>query len=140
MTVTNSPGLAFQWQFDGSNLAGATDSALSFNAVQAANAGSYKVVVSNAFGGVTSPTATLSVTGVPVSFGAGSSGIHISGGTLKLSLTNLTGQGSVVVQGSTDLLHWVPIITNAAAFGGFQFTNAVLTNVPCHYYRAVVVP
>jgi Peptidase C10 family/Carboxypeptidase regulatory-like domain/Immunoglobulin domain/Spi protease inhibitor len=139
VTASGSPSPAYQWQFDGGNLADATNSSLSFNAVQAGNAGSYEVVVSNAFGAVTSAPVTLSVTGVPVSFGAGPGGIHLSGGAITLSLTNLTGQGSVVVESSTDLTHWVPVATNAAAFGGFHFTNAVLTNVPCHYYRAVVV-
>jgi hypothetical protein len=139
VTASGSPAVAYQWQFDGGNLAGATNSSLSFNAVQAGNAGSYQVVVSNVIGAVTSPAVTLNVTGVPVSFGAGAGGIQIRGGAIILSLTNLTGQGSVVVQASTNLMEWTPVFTNAPGVGGFQFADTAFTNFPSRYYRAVVV-
>jgi hypothetical protein len=138
VTASGSPAVAYQWKFDGGTLAGATTSTLSFNAVQGGNAGSYQVVVSNVAGAVTSSVVTLSVTGVPVTFGAG--GIQVSGGAITLSLTNLTGQGSVVVQASANLVQWEPVFTNAAAFGSFQCNDTVSTNVPSRYYRAVVVP
>jgi alpha-tubulin suppressor-like RCC1 family protein len=58
MAVGAQP-LHFQWQFNGGNLAGATSSSLSFSFVQAPNAGSYRVVITNVFGSVTSSVATL---------------------------------------------------------------------------------
>jgi sugar lactone lactonase YvrE len=52
----------FQWQFDGTNIAGATDATLTLPDVQASNAGTYDVVVTNADGSVTSGGAALTVT------------------------------------------------------------------------------
>lgn len=60
------PPLGYQWFF---NRAHAIDNAtlpeLSLANVQAADAGAYTVVVTNAFGAVTSPPATLAITGSP---------------------------------------------------------------------------
>ena len=51
--------LACQWQFNGANLPGATGPELSLTNVQVANLGEYRLVVSNAFGAVTSAPASL---------------------------------------------------------------------------------
>ena len=57
--AVGSPPPTFQWQFNGTNLAQAFSSRLTLPNVQAANAGNYRVIVSNAFGVVTSAVATL---------------------------------------------------------------------------------
>jgi Bacterial Ig domain/Immunoglobulin domain/Immunoglobulin I-set domain len=65
--ASGSPILAYQWKFNGSNMAGATRSFLTLTNVQTNNAGIYAVVVTNAFGLATSTNATLIVTSaVPV--------------------------------------------------------------------------
>ncbi len=138
VSAAGSATLVYQWQFNGANVPGATNSTLSFNAVQAAEAGFYQVVVSNAVGNLTSSAAALNVTGVPVSFVTGAGGIQASNGAISIVLTNLTGQGQVVVEASSDLSQWTPVFTNASAFGGFQFTDNISTNLPSRYYRAVV--
>jgi len=51
--------LSYQWQFNGSPIAGATAPTLTLPAVTAAQGGSYAVTVSTAFGGVLSAPATL---------------------------------------------------------------------------------
>ena len=57
-----SPPLFYQWQEDGTNLLGATNASLTVtNLVWADSGGSFSVVVSNAFGTVTSIPASLSV-------------------------------------------------------------------------------
>jgi hypothetical protein len=53
------PPLAYMWQFNGTNLASATNSTLSLANIQTNNAGNYTLVVSNASGSVTSAVATL---------------------------------------------------------------------------------
>ncbi|HOC57610.1 MAG TPA: immunoglobulin domain-containing protein [Verrucomicrobiota bacterium] len=53
--------LAYQWRFNGADLAGATQSSLARNNAQPANSGYYQVVVSNAFGMATSQVALLQV-------------------------------------------------------------------------------
>jgi hypothetical protein len=59
-----SSPLAYQWRFNTTNLLGATSNSFTVVNVQAANTGNYSVVVSNAYGSVTSSIATLSL-GVP---------------------------------------------------------------------------
>ena len=60
VTAIGTAPLNYQWWFNGSNLlAGATNPLLTITNVQATNAGSYFVVVSNVAGGVTSSIATL---------------------------------------------------------------------------------
>ena len=53
--------LSYQWRFNGTNIAGATQSLYVTNNVQVVNAGGYSVVVSNPGGPVSSTTAFLSV-------------------------------------------------------------------------------
>jgi len=65
--VSGDAPLAYQWFFNGANIAGATNSSLSFNDVTRAQAGSYVVVVTNQVGTVTSvPPAVLTVVTPPI--------------------------------------------------------------------------
>ena len=59
--VGGLPPLSYQWQFDSTNIAGATASSLTLTNVQPGQAGNYLVVVSNAWGVVTSSNAVLAV-------------------------------------------------------------------------------
>ena len=52
----------YQWKKNDVPIPGATASSLAINAAQLTDAGAYSVVVSNAFGNVTSLTATLVIT------------------------------------------------------------------------------
>jgi hypothetical protein len=54
-------GLTYQWQKDGSAIAGATDATLSLTGVTRADAGAYRVIVSNSGGAVVSHAATVAV-------------------------------------------------------------------------------
>jgi len=62
----DGPGLSFQWLFNGTNLAGATNAFLAFPNVQAEQAGTYSVVASNVYGAVTSSNAVLEVNLIPI--------------------------------------------------------------------------
>jgi parallel beta-helix repeat protein len=60
--LTNAgPGTVCQWYFSGTPLAGATNTSLKLADAQAAQIGTYTVVVSNAYGAVTSAPALLNV-------------------------------------------------------------------------------
>ena len=59
--ATGSPALLYQWRFNGTNLPGATLSALTLTNITLENGGSYSVTVSNLGGGVVSSSATLTV-------------------------------------------------------------------------------
>ncbi len=59
VTAAGTLPLAYQWRRDGTTLPGATTPSLTLANVQAAQAGAYTVVVTNALGSVTSEPATL---------------------------------------------------------------------------------
>jgi glucose/arabinose dehydrogenase/regulation of enolase protein 1 (concanavalin A-like superfamily) len=62
VTATGTAPLSYQWQKDNANIIGATASAYTITAVEPSHAGTYRVIVSNAAGTVTSQAATLTVT------------------------------------------------------------------------------
>jgi hypothetical protein len=129
--------LSYQWLLNSVDLPNATNAALALTNLQAPNAGFYAAVVSNLYGITNSSPASVSVLGVPVSFAADPAAIV--NGQIDIVLDNLTGQGTVVIQASTNLVQWVPIFTNPPAFGQVQFTNA-MTNSLIRFYKAVVTP
>ena len=57
--------LSYQWQFNGTNISGATDSTLTLTNVQLSRAGSYAVMVTNVYGALGSSNVMLTVN-VPV--------------------------------------------------------------------------
>src|ERR1017187_7144269 len=60
-TAPGAPPLSYQWQFNGTNIAGATRAWLTLTNVQLADAGNYCVVVSNAWGTTISTNTMLTV-------------------------------------------------------------------------------
>ncbi len=111
----------YQWLKGGTPLAGATLSTLTFAPVSDANAGSYSVVVSNAFGSVTSSSSTLTVLDPPQITNA-PAGLTNNAGTVA----NFT----VGASGTTPLTYqWFKNATNALSDGGKinGSTNATLT-------------
>ena len=128
-----------QWQFNGTNLPGATNLTLTNLNAQAANAGPYQAVVSNGFGSVTSSVACLNLTNVPASIASSPSAMQYSGGLFTLLVTNLTGQGTIILESSSDMKTWTPLATNPPAYGPLPFTDPNATN-SAHFYRARIVP
>jgi uncharacterized repeat protein (TIGR01451 family) len=62
VAATGNPlPLSYQWQFDGTNFAGATASMLTMTNVQPPNAGNYTVIIGNAAGAFTNASAGLRV-------------------------------------------------------------------------------
>ena len=66
VAATGTTNLYYQWQFDSANLAGATNTSYTVASAQAANAGTYTVLVSNVVGVVTSAPAVLSFQAAPL--------------------------------------------------------------------------
>jgi endonuclease/exonuclease/phosphatase family metal-dependent hydrolase len=83
--------LSYQWQFNGTNLAGATGTLLSLTNVTVAQAGSYIAVVTNAAGSTNSQPATLTVNVIPPAAAA-------------LSVLTYNVHGSAVTNWSTNSL------------------------------------
>ena len=134
--VTGAAALNYRWLLNGSTVAGAQSNLLNITGAGAGNAGNYQVIVTNTSGAVTSLVAALRVTNVPVSFVSAPGALQYSGGSLILQLTNLAGQGQVVVSASSNLEQWIPIMTNPSAFGGFSVTDSAAGAFPWRFYRA----
>ncbi len=66
VVATGAAPLTYQWYKDGSLLSGATAQSLVLSKVQSADAGQYRVMVSNTAGSVASEAATLTVNQAPV--------------------------------------------------------------------------
>jgi len=64
-SVTATGATGYQWTFNDSNIGGATGATHTISGVTSANAGSYRVIVSNAAGSLSSDTATLTVNAPP---------------------------------------------------------------------------
>jgi hypothetical protein len=76
--------LSYQWTFNGSNLSGAVAGSLTLSNISYGQAGRYAVVASNAYGTVSSSTATVSVVNFALWGGAGY-------GTSETYVTNAVG-------------------------------------------------
>jgi alpha-tubulin suppressor-like RCC1 family protein len=108
VAATGSQPLHYQWQLNGTNIAGATQATLIVAAVTTASAGSYRVAVSNAFGASLSSAAILTqLSSLVVGWGDNSFGeIDVPAG-----LTNVVaiagGYGfSLALQGNGTVAAW----------------------------------
>jgi hypothetical protein len=131
VTATGAPPLAYQWRFNGSNLAGETGSALALHNVQPANAGPYAVVVTNAAGSVTSNPALLKLIAGPPSITMPT----VASNMLKLVFSTQTGF-TYVVEYKTNLNTpaWFGLLTTNGT-GNPVFIQDPTTNGSSRFYR-----
>jgi hypothetical protein len=136
VVANGTPPLSYQWQFDGQNIAGATQSSYSLTSAQPGDAGTYTVGVTNAIGGVLSAGAVLTVQPpVPLQF----VGTHIEpNGGLQLAMSG--DPGVYVVEYSSTLTNWNFLAQLTNVTGNFVFTDAPITNQPVRFYRVRPAP
>jgi hypothetical protein len=139
VAADGSGPLSYQWLFDGVAVAGATNAEMTLAQVQVANSlGSFKVVVSNAFGSIASTVATLTVTNPVITLStSGGLGMSKGSGGFTFQLSVPIGV-TYVVQASTDLLHWTPIYTNIAASASVAITDASALDFQKRFYRVML--
>src|SRR6266850_283483 len=116
--ATGTPAPAYQWQFNGANIGGATDPNLLLSDVQAGSAGNYSVVVTNVVGAATSSVPVLTVWLPPAI------------GTQPASRTNFIGTTatfSVNATGTAPLSYQWQL--NGAKIGGATSSSFTLDNV-----------
>jgi uncharacterized repeat protein (TIGR03803 family) len=97
--------LAYQWVFNETNLLNATNATLTMQHVFPANAGAYTVVVTNAYGSVTSNPAMLTVLPLGITVPP-----MLASGQFQFSFDTVTGV-NYAVQCSTNLTQWFPWVT-----------------------------
>jgi hypothetical protein len=139
--VTSAPTLYFQWQKNGTNLtdtgeiSGSTTATLVLGPATTNDDGGYTVIITNAWGSVTSIVATLTVASSPVI----SKVICNADGSVTLNLLTAPDTSSRVLA-TTNLappVVWQPIYTNVAgASGAWQFTDLNAPNYPVRFYRS----
>lgn len=132
--ATGSGVLAYQWQLNGANLAGATSSAYSLASTAATNTGNYTVVITNNYGAVTSQVATLTLVNVTPAI----SGASVSGdGTFGFSFSGPAGQ-SYHVYAANDLTlplaSWL-VVTNGTFGPDAAIYSEAITNGPQRFFR-----
>jgi hypothetical protein len=95
--------LTYQWIFNATNLSAATNATLTMQNVFPVNAGAYAVIVTNAFGSVTSNPAILTLLPLVIT-----SPTLPASGQFQFSFDTATGV-SYAVQCSTNLMQWFPL-------------------------------
>ena len=126
--------MTYQWQFNGTNLQGATNTFLRLVNLPLTAAGNYACVVTNTFGAITNLSAVLSVLRSTPRF---SNAVNLTPTTTAWQLANLSGHGPIVILASSNLLDWTPILTNPPATGSILIEDSDQTNQPTRFYRAV---
>jgi uncharacterized repeat protein (TIGR03803 family) len=137
--LRNGATLADGGQPSGATISGATTTYLTIANVQMSDAGDYTVVVTNAYGSVTSSMAALTVQlPTPIVLTADSNSSFSSTG-FGFNLSGMAGQ-TVVIEASTSLTSWTPLLTNSLVTGYFYFHDPVSTNLAQRFYRARLAP
>lgn len=136
--IATGSALNYQWQFNGQNLAGATNATLALSDAQAAQSGQYAVRVSNPLDSATTPTANLKVVAPPLVMDTFSS-VAQSDQTFQLTF-NVDPGFDYDLQATTNFTDW-QTVTTFSANGLFDFTDTDATNHPNRFYRLrCVVP
>jgi hypothetical protein len=137
LTLTATAGgiapLFYQWQFNGTDVAGATGPSLTLTNLAAANAGAYRLIVSNAAGTNTSAAANLSCFG-DLKFYSGAVGTVVAGAIGQQFRVDYT---DVLTVGTTN---WQVLTNLALPYSPFLVIDPNSAGLTKRYYRAVPLP
>ena len=137
--ASGSANLFYQWYRNtNSLLTGATNSTFTLNNVQATNAGTYSVIVSNSAGFVSSSYAMLTVSS-GVYAPPQVSSLFYSSGILSLTINGDAGP-DYIVQVSTNLATWENLFTNPAPTPPFNWSDSNAGNFKLRFYRVKLGP
>jgi len=134
--ASGKPAPTYQWQFNGRDIAGATNPVLVLTNVVPAQAGSYRMVADNLIDAVTSVAALLTVAQTPLMVKSGSAGI--SNGQFRIVIEG-GGTDAVVIEATSDLAvgsSWTPVWTNPPNAGAMEYVDPTAGQRPLRFYRA----
>jgi hypothetical protein len=126
----------YQWQLDGQNLTGATNSTFFLSNLNWANAGSYQVIITTALGVTIGSPVALTVLRTPLVFETSGAFAPSYANEFHARLSGASGTGPVVIYASTNLTDWIPIYTNPPVIGTIDFTDPEVAGTPRRFYRA----
>jgi len=136
-TVTFSAGAAgsgplyYRWQFQGTDLPGATNTSLSLTNVQSANQGEYRVIVTNQIAAAAA-TATLTV-GTPNILLQDIQ--WLGNGTVSMKLTGVPNHNHLI-EISATLSNWTTLDTLFYTNGQMPFVDTTASPTTNRFYRA----
>ncbi len=108
--------LAYQWLYNGGNLAGGTASSYTVTNAQTGNVGSYSVIVTNSIGSITSSVVTLSII-VPPAITTSPQDLNVNQGD--------NAPFSVTASGTSPTYQW---LYNGGSISGATASSYTLTN------------
>jgi hypothetical protein len=130
--ASGSPPLSFQWQKNGTNILGATNATYTISSAQAADAGTYAVVVSNSTGVINATGALLTVNPFHIT------NIAMQTNDVVITWTAPIG-GTNVVQAAPQINAAFSNISSPIVVVGSSITNyldkGAATNFPARFYR-----
>ncbi|MGA2864224.1 MAG: protease pro-enzyme activation domain-containing protein [Verrucomicrobiota bacterium] len=134
VAASGTAPLSYQWTFWGTNLPGATAAVLWLTNLQASQAGSYAVVVSNLVGSITSDPASLKIAAPPaISF----PNLPFGSASVSLLLNSVTGLNyTLEYKDSLLQTQWLELLPAVPGSGGpllLQDTNPPA--LPARFYR-----
>jgi hypothetical protein len=133
VTATGTAPLAYQWVFGGTNLAGATADTLLLATVQAVQAGSYAVIITNVAGSITSTPAILTVLVGPRPILT----ISLTASTnISISFTSELGANYLLeYKHALEDPAWTPLSAPVPATGGPMALHDTNAPASSRYYR-----
>jgi Immunoglobulin I-set domain len=137
VSASGSEPMHYQWAFNGTAIAGASDSTLILTNLTSADAGAYSVRVENPAGTVTSTAGNLYLlTAQPILAGSATNPA-LSGNGFAFQVSIAPG-ATYVVEASSNLKVWTPIATNTAITASTAFVDPAAKNFTMRFYRVVV--
>ncbi|NBR87178.1 MAG: hypothetical protein EBS84_01985 [Proteobacteria bacterium] len=130
VTAAGTGPLYYQWQFNGTNLVGATDSTLLLANLTAAYAGAYRVVISNAVGTIASVPADLYFFG-ELKFIAATVLAGSVGQKYRVDYTDVVNVGTT---------NWLVLTNVTLPYSPFLVVDPDSAGKAHRYYRAVPLP
>ncbi|MEJ0089194.1 MAG: immunoglobulin domain-containing protein [Limisphaerales bacterium] len=134
VAAAGSPPLNYQWFFNGTNLLAFTNTIFTLQNVFPANVGAYSIVVTNAYGSITSNPAMLTVLPLGITAPA-----ILASGQFQFSFETATGV-NYTAQYSTNLTQWFPFVTLGGIGAPLTLTDPNTAGSQQRFYRIVVSP
>lgn len=131
VTATGTAPLSYQWQFNTSDIAGATNSWFTIASVNWNHDGEYSVMVTNLAGADYSPPANLLV--LPASPSLIDSIQILPDG--RVQMVGSGDAGNYLIEVSTNLSDWEDLLVVPNTNGSFLWLDS-MTNAPQRFYRA----
>ena len=139
VAALGSQPLSYQWLKNGTNLKGATAANLTLAGVQASDAASYNVSVSNAAGAILSSTANLTVVTPPPSYAVTTSSSPNNEGTTSGDGVYETGTSVVVIatpNSGNSFVNWTENGTVVSTSPSYQFAITAKRSLVAHFQPA----